>query len=160
MNNQEAIKAMHNLNMVLSITPSEREAVNMAIAALEEQQSRREWYQKGYADGKKDAENDRWVPVEERLPEVPKENPVFDGKELELYLVTSRGGGYPFRAFWNGKEFTDGWMKCDVTAWQPLPEPYRPEEEGEKCDAECIYNCGNECPAASGCAGHEEVREE
>lgn len=56
MNNQEAIKAMHNLNMVLSITPSEREAVNMAIAALEEQQSRREWYQKGYADGKKDAE--------------------------------------------------------------------------------------------------------
>lgn len=34
------------------------------------------------------------------------------------------------------------------------------EEEGEKCDAECIYNCGNECPAASGCAGHEEVREE
>lgn len=37
MNNQEAIKAMHNLNMVLSITPSEREAVNMAIAALEEQ---------------------------------------------------------------------------------------------------------------------------
>ena len=52
MNNQEAIKAMHNLNMVLSITPSEREAVNMAIAALEEQQSRREWYQKGYADGK------------------------------------------------------------------------------------------------------------
>lgn len=110
MNNQEAIKAMHNLNMVLSITPSEREAVNMAIAALEEQQRR------------------RWIPVEERLPEVPKENPVFDGKELELYLVTSRGGGYPFRAFWNGKEFTDGWMKCDVTAWQPLPEPYRPED--------------------------------
>ena len=31
------------------------------------------------------------------------------------------------------------------------------EEEGEKCDAECIYNCGNECPAASGCAGHEEA---
>lgn len=51
MNNQEAIKAMHNLNMVLSITPSEREAVNMAIAALEEQQRR------------------RWIPVEERLPE-------------------------------------------------------------------------------------------
>lgn len=72
MNNQEAIKTMHNLNMVLSITPSEREAVNMAIAALEEQQRR------------------RWIPVEERLPEVPKENPVFDGKELELYLVTSK----------------------------------------------------------------------
>lgn len=33
------------------------------------------------------------------------------------------------------------------------------EEEGEKCDTECIYNCGNECPAASGCAGHEEDKE-
>lgn len=31
------------------------------------------------------------------------------------------------------------------------------EEEGEKCDTECIYNRGNECPAASGCAGHEEA---
>lgn len=26
-----------------------------------EQESRREWYQKGYADGKKDGENDRWI---------------------------------------------------------------------------------------------------
>lgn len=61
MNNQEAIKAMHNLNMVLSITPSEREAVNMAIAALEEQQSR------------------RWIPVEERLPEeVDERQDIFD----------------------------------------------------------------------------------
>ena len=80
------------------------------------------------AELQKEAEYGKWIPVEERLPEVPKKNPEFDGKNLELYLVTSRGGGYPFRAFWNGKEFTDGWMKCDVIAWQPLPEPYRPEE--------------------------------
>ena len=33
------------------------------------------------------------------------------------------------------------------------------EEEGEKCAAECTYNRGNECPAASGCAGHEEDKE-
>ena len=87
-------------------------AIELAIAALEEQQSR------------------RWIPVEERLPETPEENPVFDGKEVELYLVTVKGGEYPFRAFWNGREFTDGWMKCNVSAWQPLPEPYK-QEKGE-----------------------------
>ena len=85
--------------------------------------SRRKWYQIGYKDGK----NDGWIPVEERLPEMPKENPEFEGKKLELYLVTVRGTKYPFRAFWNGSDFTDGWTRCNVTAWCPLPEPYRPE---------------------------------
>ena len=66
-----------------------------------------------------------WIPVAERLPEEPKENPIFEGKRIELYLVTVRGADYPFRAFWNGKFFTDGWSKADVTAWMPLPEPYR-----------------------------------
>lgn len=71
--------------------------------------------------------NDGWIPVEERLPEEPKENPEFEGKKIELYLVTVKGTKYPFRAMWNGKFFTDGWSKCNVIAWRPLPEPYRPE---------------------------------
>lgn len=70
--------------------------------------------------------NDGWIPVEKELPEEPKENPVFDDKPLELYLV-DMGGSYPLRAFWNGKQFTDGWSILKVIAWQPLPEPYRPE---------------------------------
>ena len=75
--------------------------------------------------------NDGWIPVEERLPEEPKENPVFDDKPLELYLV-DMGGSYPLRAFWNGKEFTDGWRDLKVTAWMPLPEPYRPERSNDE----------------------------
>ena len=71
--------------------------------------------------------NDDWVSVEERLPEEPKENPEFEGKKIELYLVTVKGTKYPFRAMWNGKFFTDGWSKCNVIAWHPLPEPYRLE---------------------------------
>ena len=71
--------------------------------------------------------NDGWIPVEERLPEEPKENPEFEGKKIELYLVTVKGTKYPFRAMWNGKFFTDGWSKCNVIAWRPLPEPYHPE---------------------------------
>ena len=124
MNNQEAIKAMHNLNMVLSITPSEREAVNMAIAALEEQQSRREWYQKGYADGKKDAENDRWIPVEERLPEE-----VDERQDILILLSSGRMVVANYVKTANkGKIFFDGYDMFRPVAWQPLPEPYRPED--------------------------------
>ena len=75
--------------------------------------------------------NDGWIPVDERLPEEPKENPEFEGKKIELYLVTVKGTKYPFRAMWNGKFFTDGWSKCNVIAWRPLPEPYRTERSRE-----------------------------
>lgn len=134
MNNQEAIKAMHNLNMVLSITPSEREAVNMAIAALEEQQSRREWYQKGYADGKKDAENDRWIPVEERLPEVGEKVIVTDisGRVWSDIFTYSFARARDTRPCFNRCD-NEYWQcyKPDVIAWQPLPKSYRPEK-GDK----------------------------
>ena len=78
--------------------------------------------------------NDGWIPVEERMPEEPKANPQFEGKKIELYLVTVNGTKYPFRAFWNGKFFADGWSKCEVIAWRPLPEPYRQENKTEASD--------------------------
>lgn len=81
-------------------------------------------------EGLKERMNDGWIPVEERLPEEPEENPVFDDKPLELYLV-DMGGSYPLRAFWNGKKFTDGWSTLDVKAWMPLPEPYQPKRGSE-----------------------------
>lgn len=73
-------------------------------------------------------ERQRWIPVSERLPDEPEENPIFENKKLELYLVSVRNTDYAFRAFWNGKLFTDGWSKLDVIAWMPLPEPYKQEE--------------------------------
>ena len=69
-----------------------------------------------------------WIPCSERLPEEPGENPEFDGKPLELYLVSFKGTKYPWRAFWNGKNFTDGWSIVHPEAWMPLPEPYKPEK--------------------------------
>ena len=77
----------------------------------------------------------KWIPCSERLPEEPKENPVFDGKCLEVYLVTTKYGSsdqdkvYPFRAFWNGINFTDGCRILDVIAWMPLPETYKENED-------------------------------
>ena len=73
-------------------------------------------------------ERQRWIPVSERMPVEPEENPIFENKKLELYLVSVRNTDYAFRAFWNGKSFTDGWSKLDVIAWMPLPEPYKQEE--------------------------------
>ncbi len=69
-----------------------------------------------------------WVPCDKELPPHPQENPVFDGRQLELYLVCTTYDDYPFRAFWNGKFFADGMSRIeDVIAWMPLPEQYKEE---------------------------------
>lgn len=69
-----------------------------------------------------------WIPCSVALPQQPEENPIFDNKPLELYLVSVKNADYPIRAFWNGKFFTDGWSKVDVIAWQPLPQPFQKGE--------------------------------
>ena len=71
-----------------------------------------------------------WIPVTERLPEPPKENQELDYRPLDVYLV-SINEGYPFRAFWDGKNFGDGMFKLDVKAWMPLPKPMKEEDEQE-----------------------------
>lgn len=82
-----------------------QDAIDMAIDALKKQ---------------------RWIPCNERMPAEPDVNPIFEGKRLELYLVSLDFGDYAFRAFWNGRFFTDGWGKLDnVTAWMPLPKLYK-----------------------------------
>ena len=73
--------------------------------------------------------NNGWIPCDKEPPPQPKENPLFDNKPLELYLVSDNISEYSYRAFWNGKIFTDGFAKVDVIAWQPLPEKYIPKGE-------------------------------
>ena len=74
------------------------------------------------------ADSFEWIPVSERLPEPPKGNQELDYSKLDVYLV-SINEGYPFRAFWDGKNFGDGMFKLDVKAWMPLPEPYKENED-------------------------------
>ena len=113
MNNQQAIDRLVK-HLEWGWTEETVEAIEMGIHALKETQ---------------------WIPCSERIPEEPKENLVFDGKCLEVYLVTTKYGSsdqdkvYPFRAFWNGINFTDGWGILDVIAWMPLPEPYKEAED-------------------------------
>ena len=111
MNNQQAIDRLVK-HLEWGWTEETTEAIELGIRALKE---------------------NTWIPCSERIPEEPKENPVFDGKYLEVYLVTTKYGSneqdkvYPFRAFWNGINFTDGRNILDVIAWMPLPEPYKGE---------------------------------
>ena len=67
----------------------------------------------------------QWIPCSERLPDEPKENPLLEGAKVEIYLVSNGEEFYPFRAFWNGDNFTDGVFKVDVEAWMPLPPAYK-----------------------------------
>lgn len=74
------------------------------------------------------ADSFEWIPVYERLPEPPKENQELDYSPLDVYLVSLNKEDYPFRAFWDGKNFGDGMFKLDVKAWMPLPKPYEDKE--------------------------------
>lgn len=76
-----------------------REALDMAISALKEQQNR------------------RWIPVEERLPEDGETVLCTDG--VYIYLTE-------YDADWDAA-FGD---MDGITAWQLLPEPYKPEKGG------------------------------
>ena len=55
----------------------------------------------------------KWIPISERLPE-----------EHGRYLVTVKDG-WVTRALWVGN--AENWK--EVTAWVPLPEPYKEESE-------------------------------
>ena len=80
-----------------SWTPEVVEAFNMAISALEKQ------------------EQDRWIPVTERLPENKKKVLVSydteDGKKVDISMFDKYGC-----------------LLGLVSAWRPLPEAYTEEE--------------------------------
>ncbi|MGN0331728.1 MAG: DUF551 domain-containing protein [Lachnospiraceae bacterium] len=73
---------------------------------------------------------DEWIPCSKRLPPQPDDTELLKIKCLKPYLVSVQDSDYPYRAFWNGKYFSDGYIKFEnVIAWMPLPEPYRPGKE-------------------------------
>ena len=122
--------------------------LDMAISALEKQEADNsctppsdDWehyedrlydiaYQNGYERGKKDAEQDRWIPITERMPE-----------ENDIVLVTVSGEevlGLRRRDWKDSMAlavWTNQWNLVDanlvsyrISAWRPLPELYTEDE--------------------------------
>ena len=74
--------------------------------------------------------NDGWIPVEERLPEVDEDTEeTIEDDDCPEYLVTIRGASEStvLKYSPDGAWFDENGYVYDVIAWQPLPEPYRPE---------------------------------
>ena len=68
-----------------------------------------------------------WIPVEERLPEVPERLP---DEYCPEFNVTIKGAerATTLKYRWDGTWFDDYGTVYNVIAWQPLPKPYIPNE--------------------------------
>ena len=111
MTREEAIAV---LNMVEAHGSLVIEAKDMAIKALEQEPS--------------SSENpNRWIPCSERLPE--DMTYVLTTIQINSKRVRVRSGNY-YHGFFNNDN-GDVWNATDeeVTAWMPLPEPYKKEVE-------------------------------
>ena len=156
MTNEEAINygedyLKDSICAVCGVEDKHKEFVKMSISALEKQIKLNklgfteevienykifedECIEKGFTfrsllDARERQINGDWIPCSEKLPPIPKENTLFENKPLELYLVSDGYSEYATKAFWNGKDFTDGWGKLKAVAWQPLPQPYSESED-------------------------------
>ena len=71
--------------------------------------------------------NDGWIPVGERLPEVPEG---LADEYCPEFNVTIKGAERTttLKYSWDGTWFDDNGNVYNVIAWQPLPAPYKPKK--------------------------------
>lgn len=107
MTNEEAIKHFEDMKKGIFLY-NPNELFDMAIKALEQTM---------------------WIPVSERLP-----------KEPGHYLVTMKHGDISFveQRWYDGEgynEYVDYFWRnsSNITAWMPLPEPYKIEGSDGEC---------------------------
>ena len=72
--------------------------------------------------------NDGWIPVSKRLPEVPEGTEDFYCPEFNV-TIKDASKATTLKYAPDGTWFDNSGEVYNVMAWQPLPEPYRPEEE-------------------------------
>ena len=111
MSREEALKILDTIPTI----GGQVDALEMAISALEQQ---------------------RWIPVTERLPEDEEKEYLVTVLDREDDICEVYKGFYQDRKWWT--QYCHGCLELDkepcgdniVTAWMPLPEPYKGDQNG------------------------------
>lgn len=113
---EEAIKRLKESRFTIQPYNYMNQALDMAISALEKQISMKPVFVHPL-------QFDNWILCNERLPET------FE-PEAKAYLTTNEDGMIGVSYYHHG--WSNGYESVfDIIAWQPLPEPYREEQEDE-----------------------------
>ena len=82
-------------------------------------------------------DNDGWIPVEERLPEISR-TPEEDDECPEFNVTIRRAEEATTLKYSPADDtwFDDNGYVYDVIAWRPLPDPYRPDAGDRKAGLE------------------------
>ena len=79
-------------------------------------------YERGYYDSLRDSSNAKWVKISDQLP-----------NDYQDVLVTTKEGYIDTGHYYGGNSWSIGegfyYETSEILAWQPLPEPYREENE-------------------------------
>lgn len=113
---EEAIRRLKESRFTIQPYNYMNQALDMAISALEKQISMKPVFVHPL-------QFDNWILCNERLPET------FE-PEAKAYLTTNENGMIGVSYYHHG--WSNGYESVfDIIAWQPLPEPYREEQEDE-----------------------------
>ena len=113
---KEAIRRLKESRFTIQSYNYMNQALDMAISALEKQISMKPVFVHPL-------QFDNWILCNERLPET------FE-PEAKAYLTTNEDGMIGVSYYHHG--WSNGYESVfDIIAWQPLPEPYREEQEDE-----------------------------
>ena len=123
MERKEAIEILKAYPLVIKDQQAIQEAIEMAISSLETDEAYQLEYEKP---------SGKWISVSERLPDT--EDEVLCWYEYYHWskekILPEYGIGRYIVNMWYGEVSTG--LNARVIAWQPLPEPYKMENEDNK----------------------------
>ena len=110
--------------MAFTATETQRRALEDAISAISDYKKMQEISLDLAFENDELINKSRWIPVSERLP-----------KKNVWVLVTVEQNGKRFQEIMRRNNYIEAWTDNidnytdEITAWQPLPEPYKVESE-------------------------------